>query len=154
MKNTIPPEITNAKLFPISSFRLRQDTPEYWEEQAASLPAKSYNRTRYLEEAQWRRDPRIQAVYAGLISAGWPTGKLIPPDRLLEALDAGVSVNTLIEHFSGALRAYSRNGTIDHAAMYAFTNAGHGANFRLTPERINSLKAGIGIGIPNWQLGE
>lgn len=155
MSTVIPDPVTDSRLFPIASFRERQDTPEYWEAQAEKLPPRAYNYTRYKKEAQWRRDPRVQDVYAGLISAGWPTGKLIPADRILNALNAGVPVDTLIEHFNGALLSYSRDGyTIDHAAMYGFTIAGHGVNFRLTPERIASLRRGEDIGVPNWRLGE
>lgn len=155
MAITVPPEITDRRLFPIASFRVRQDTPEYWEALAAPLPPSAYNYTGYREEAKFRRDPRVQAVYAGLIGAGWPTGKLIPADRLVEALNAGVPVDTLIEHFNGALLSYSRDGyTIDHATMYGFSQAGHGANFRLTPERIAALKRGEDIGVPNWRWGE
>ena len=56
---------------------------------------------------------------------------------------------------STPIRDGSRDGyTIDHAAMYGFTIAGHGVNFRLTPERIASLRRGEDIGVPNWRLGE
>ena len=149
-----PQEINDPKKFPMAGMRQRKDTPEWWEAEAAKLPSGSDAQKRYMAEAQLRRDPGVQQVYKSMIEAGWPTGKLIPADRLKQALDAGVPPQTLATHYNTALQSYSKDGTIDHAAMYAFAQAGHGANFRMSPEVISDLKNGQYIGTANWRKGD
>lgn len=149
-----PREINDPKKFPMADMRQRKDTPGWWEAEAAKLPSGSDAQKRYMAEAQLRRDPGVQQVYKSMIEAGWPTGKLIPADRLKQALDSGVAPQTLATHYNTALQSYSKDGTIDHATMYGFAQAGHGANFRLTDEIINNLKTGQDVGVANWRRGD
>jgi len=149
-----PGEITDPNKFPMAADRERKDTPEYWEALAAGLPKDSVAKQKYTETAQYLRDPKVQQVYQSMIGAGWPTGKLIPADRIKQALDAGVAPQTLSSHYNSALQSYSKSGQIDHAAMYAFAQAGHGANFRLPDEVITNLKNGQDVGVSNWRRGD
>ena len=149
-----PREINDPKKFPMADMRQRKDTPGWWEAEAAKLPSGSDAQKRYMAEAQLRRDPGVQQVYKSMIEAGWPTGKLIPADRIKQALDAGVAPQTLSSHYNSALQSYSKSGQIDHATMYAFAQAGHGANFRLSDEIINNLKTGRDVGVANWRRGD
>lgn len=169
MSVTIPPEITDPKLFPMKSSRLRVDTPEYWDAQVARFPEVAkigidfhrkpvYGeppfRKIYRKTAEQLRDPRVQEAYAKMIEAGWPTGDIVPPDALITAFDAGITPDRIAEHYIKALKSYCRRGVIDHGAVYAFKLDGHGANYIMTPEIAEGIKDGSSFGVPNWRLGE